>query len=82
MEKIYVAHLKEDHAFFDNRKFEFWILKLKGIYIINNKPFTKKYIAFNTFVYEPFDMSLFWIILITIDQIFHIIILAIIALLF
>ena len=64
------------HAFLDNRKFELWLFKkFKGIFIISGCPFYK--IKGEP---VPLDMGLFWIVFITIDQIFHMIILAFIAL--
>jgi hypothetical protein len=72
------------HCFFDNRKFELWLFeKLKRIYIIEGKPFYKKELlhsGVDVYKMEPIDMGLFWILLITIDQIFHIMVLATIAL--
>lgn len=65
------------HAFLDNRKFEFWILRVfKGIYV------TPDFIPFYKDKYgdpQIFDKSLFWILLITIDQVLHIIVLAFVA---
>ncbi len=67
------------HAFLDCRKFELWVLKkVKGIDIWTD--------GFKVCPYfladgnkKDLDMGLFWILLITIDQIFHIIVLAFIA---
>jgi len=65
------------HAFLDNRKFELWVFKaFKGIFILSGSPFYKA--ARSEPV--PFDMGLFWVLFITIDQIYHIIVLAFISL--
>ncbi len=68
------------HAFLDKRKFEMWVLKkVKGIEIWTDGYKVCPYFFDKDGHQKDLDMGLFWILLITIDQIFHIIILAFIA---
>jgi hypothetical protein len=69
------------HALFDNRKFELWLLKKKGILIWKDaqSKFYPYYLDEDK-QQKDIDMGLFWIILITIDQMLHIAVLAFIAL--
>jgi hypothetical protein len=75
------------HAILDSRKFEFWIMKLKGIHLAKNQVGAKPSYCLPLRPYsfdrmngqQPMDLGLWWIIMIGIDQTFHILVLGIIA---
>ncbi len=68
------------HAFLDYRRFEIWLLKFKGIMVWKNELGIHPYYLDENKQQKDMDMGLFWVLLITIDQILHMVVLAFIAL--
>jgi len=69
------------HAILDNRKFEFWIMRRKGIYLSEEGvlPGPRPYSLDCKSKKQEMDLGLWWIILIGVDQTFHIFVLGLIA---